>query len=372
MIKLIYKFKDISNSKIYEESSVLFITGDIDIINNIVLDELKRKSLNENLGEFSIDDSLANDFNVNINNNDILTSVSVNEFIDMSHTPSIIGKWFCSVDYKTLANNEIELINNYILNPSEYGVLAIISRDYKDYRKYLNNKTIQKSTVCNLIQLSFPNKTGLTWVVKKLFLERGLSVTNPAIDLFIFKMGNSYNEYRDIIEYIAINCNKKEINYEDMKTYLKNIARYDIDDLIIEILKPLKKRGNTVFKVLANVLSESNVKDIINKMRYRIDDYIELRILINKGIIPIKVKYSISEVKEKIGKESRLYKIPNFRFKEMSRIASMTSLRDWVYIKLILDRLNPMSSDIEYERALYDIVHRSRLNVNRLENIVYR
>lgn len=118
--------------------------------------------------------------------------------------------------------------------------------------------------------------------------------------------------------------------------------------------------------MISALSQEFGPEKLVSKLKYKIDDYIEFRIAINSGIIPIKVKYSVAEAKNRLGEESRLAKISDFQFRRMSYIASQTSLRDWTYMRLILNNVTSRYRKESYEKVLYSLVNRSNLNEYRL------
>ena len=108
-------------------------------------------------------------------------------------------------------------------------------------------------------------------------------------------------------------------------------------------------------------MEEYGAEDLCKRLLKQINVYIELRQAVNNGQIPVLIKYSLKEVRDRLGEESSLNKISDFRFRKMAYIASRTSLRDWVYMKLILENTSYMNKK-SYEEALYRITVRSILN----------
>ncbi len=120
--------------------------------------------------------------------------------------------------------------------------------------------------------------------------------------------------------------------------------------------------------MISALSQEFGPEKLVSKITYKIDDYIEFRIAINSGAIPIKVKYSVDEAKKRLGEESRLSKLSDFQFRRMSYIASQTSLKDWTYMRLILHNVTLKYKAESYEKVLYSLVNRSNLSEFRLNN----
>ena len=63
-----------------------------------------------------------------------------------------------------------------------------------------------------------------------------------------------------------------------------------------------------------------------------------------------------------------------WQFRNKAMIAAQTSLRDWLYMKMILQSAYKNSAgygdETSYKRALYDVVTRSTLSGNRINNII--
>ena len=130
-----YGFGDILNEDIYNKSRVVLITGKYNIFNNMVADTLKdmcgnkytpNLSLMETEDEFGVEDTEAATSN----------SVDFDSFIELADIPSITGKRFCRVELTTLNKKQIEKLNNYLKQPSRYGILVILANEYRDYKEW--------------------------------------------------------------------------------------------------------------------------------------------------------------------------------------------------------------------------------------------
>ena len=154
-----------------------------------------------------------------------------------------------------------------------------------------------------------------------------------------------------------------------MTKYLLN--NFVIDDFILRLLEPMtsdRTNGkNKIYKMLGSLIDEFGARGLVNVLKSKIDDYIEFRLAINTGIIPIKVRYSVPEAKNRLGEKHKLSRYSDYTFRKMATIASSTSMRDWMYMKMILSNASKMS-DTSYEKVLYSIVNRSVLTESRLNN----
>lgn len=365
-----YSFKDILSKEIYDNSLVMFVTGPYSIFNNIVVDGLRERAK----GKFAqqVDTTLLEEFGISENVGTVSNSVDFNTFLDVVNTPSVIGRWFCSVDYKMLTKKQVERLEDYMKNPNANGIMVITCMDYLDYKRYLNHRLIKMSRNVNLIQLSFPSKNTLIDIVKKLFEDSGVTVDYPAAELFVFRMSSNYDEYNKMINDIATKYKGMKIDYNTMTKALHGVNYYILDDFITELTVPLKDdkiaKNRKIYKILKSLYNEFSPRELVYRLRSLIDDYIEFRLLINKGIIPIKVKFSVAEVKNRLGEEHRLYKIPDFKFRKMAYTASLTSLRDWVYMKMILNNVGSKHDEESYAKVIYSLVHRTAFDEHRLKN----
>lgn len=373
------KFDSLYDNGIYDTAKVLFILGSHNIFNNIAIDTLR--SLSKPKEVMSMNTDLLSDFSDGFDSTEVEISNSVNfeTFTKVNSIPCATGKWFCSVDYGFLSKKSRDWIKVYIKEPSDYGLLAVYSQDWRDYKELLNNRSIIDNTSVHALQLSFPNRSTLEKVVKELFIQRGLGIEQRAIELFIMRMSNSYDDYEEVIDKIAISIGHKSgytVTYADTISAMKGIENFVLDDFFEKLLVPLKTDKQTgrnkIYKMLWSLMEEFSPIELVRKIRYKVDDYIAFRLAINAGDIPILVKFSVPEAKKKIlnrlGEENRLCKFSDYTFRKMANIASMTSIKDWVYIKMMLDSVRYKYDSTSYERVLYSIVNRSVLNEFRLNN----
>ena len=380
-----FSFKDITNKEVYDTARVLFVLGPYNIFNNIAIDEVKdlcKPSFSSRqyhstgmLKDFGEEDAEE----ITISN-----VVDFNTFTTVLSTISLGGTWFCSVDYTFLTKKQKSWLDNYIRSPSDNGKLVIYCHEYMDYRALLKSKVLQNSLNAHILQLSFPYKQALDTVVQMLFKQRGVSIEPRATELFIMRMSNSYDDYEEVIDKIISESVPRDysdkqspnwkytITYDDAFSAMKGIENFVLDDFIERLLIPLssdKASGRSkIYRMLSALVDELGPQQLVNKIKYKIDDYIEFRLAINSGIIPIKAKFSAVDAKNRLGEENRLSKFSDYTFRRMASIAGQTSLRDWIYMKMILSQASARKGKESYERALYSLINRSVLTESRLNN----
>ena len=372
-----YDFRDINNSMMYDTCKVMYVTGPHPIFNNIVVDRL-RESCKGEIEGFDEEDmsSFMEEFTMSkYNSTSVNNSMSFDEFMAAVKVPPVTGKWFCSADYKFLTKKQKDTLSRYYKKPIEHGVLVINISEWRDYKDLLRNRAITQNKDNHIIQLSFPSRDVLKDIVTKLFKDRGVTVAEQAVELFIMRMSRAYDEYQDTIDNICNSVGEKaNISYADMVLHLKGIENYILDDFISELMKPMKSKKvvtrRKIYKMLNALMSDMGARAIVNKIKFKLDDLIEMRIQINNGNIPVMVRYNVEKIKGRIGEESRLNKLSDYSFKRYAYIASKTSLRDWYYMKLILSNIKNSWSEEESERALLSLIHRYVISTDRLMNSI--
>lgn len=378
---MIYRFSDIHNEKMYDTTQVMFIAGNLDIFNNMINDRLKDSCRGE-MEDIDIPTELMSEFGIEDTDSEVgstLNSVDIDSYFDLCNTPSVIGKWFCSESYEDLSKKQRERLEKFIRTPSENGVLVIRVADFRDIKGLLGNKVIKNSGVVNLIRVSFPNKVTLRKIVLELFNKHEVSVEEKAIDLFILRVSDQYNEYQSLVEKIALNCKGTVVDYSTMAEQLKGVENYVIDDFIEELAsKPIGRReisvNRKIYKIERALLNEYKPADILRQLYKKIDNIIEMRVMINKGAVPSMVKFKVETAQTRIGEGSRLSKLSEYGFMKLYKQAQLTSLKDWVFIKLILsslydnDKPKYMISESEYYKVLHAIINRTTFSNYRLLN----
>lgn len=366
---MIYKFKDLYNPKLYDDSSIVYVTGKYNVFNNIVIDKFIRLSKGDTSIDF--DTELFEEFGLSDTNlkSAISNTIDTDTFFDTVYSPPITGKWLTIVDYNTLTKAQLKRLQLYQKDPSPNGILIIRATEYRDYKSLLKDRFIATSNIVNLIQLSFPNRDTLNKVVRYMFKQRNIIPHSKAVDLFIMRMSSNYNAYTDIMDNIMQQLGsydrQVELDYDTLKSLLKGVQFYLLDDFILTLTLPMKskniQRTRKVYSMEQELIYELGHKGLVYKLRSRVDELIEMRIAINKGYIPIRVKYSTREAKERIGENSRLHRLSNYSFKHTAYIASQTSLKDWLFIRLLLE-------GTDYERIIHTIVNRYALSRDRILN----
>lgn len=371
-----YKFKDILNSEIYESTMVMFVLGKYIWFSNLISDTLKSMCVATDTVEGAI--GISDEFGFeDTDNDDGSTSNSVDfvTFFEVVGVPNINGRWFCKADLSTLSAKQKELLMNYIKSPNPNGMLVITSTEWKDYKNILKNRTLQLSKSSHLFQIGFPQRQTLKVIIKQEFEEKGIEIDNDAIEYFMIQMSTAYDGYEDAIGNIAdMHSGKPEaITEKDMKQYTKGMEHYTVEEFVQELAEGKPKKTLKMMAVLEESLGSKNlVYQTINK----INEYIEFRILINQGYIPINITYFFVDVVNSIPNNEKYTKMQEWMFRKKAKIASLTSLTDWTYMKLMLSKaieINEMSEsemDEKCKRALCDICGRQKMSGDRLSNII--
>lgn len=367
-----YTFKDLDNQGMYDSTQVIFIAGPYNIFNNIVSDKL-RFMCKGSLDPDSLDEDLLQEFN--LSKSDTISwnkSIDFQAFLDVVKIPAITGKWFCSIDYKMLTKKQKESMERYYKTPSSNGVLVVTLNDFADYKFYLRNRIIENSNNTHLIQLSFPSRTSLVGIVTSMMEERGVGVEKKAAELFVLRMSSSYDDYEEVIDRICLYNKGNTINYQNMVEQLKGVENYVLDDFLFQLTAPIRSKKivstRKIYRMEEAMISEFGARKLVTKLKYKVEDLIEMRMLINKGIVPIRVRYSVEEAKRRMGEGNRLHKLSDFSFRKTATLASKTSLRDWIFIKMILNSVEAKSSESEYEKVIHTLINRSILNEHRILN----
>lgn len=367
---MIFRFGDINNNDMIDTASVLFVVGQHSIFNNIVIDKVK-KACRGDIDTEDFTSDLYDEFFIN-DRSSSYGYLDFNEYLDVVKMTSMSGKWLCIVDYKMLTKKQRERLTRYMKTPNNNGKLLVYSQEYVDYKELLRNKVLSAHPNSHLIQLQFPNRSVLKLLVQGMFLDRGVRVPEKAIELFIMRMGNNYEQYDATIDSICQERENTNLSYKEFSEAMRGIENYVLDDFIEQLLKPIKSTkistNRKVYRMLDSIIQDIGVRATVNKVKYKLDELIEIRILINKGIIPINIKYSVKESKERVGEKSKAYKMNDYHFRKVAELASRTSLRDLVFMKMILSNIKSSWDEKEYYKALLALVHRAAFSNNRLIN----
>lgn len=374
-----YNFKNILDEEVYNNTRVMLVTGKYQLFNNLVADTLKELSLTNRIPN-SADEALADEFNLGDDDTEVAsTSTTIDSFFDLVDVANLYGKWYCRVSLESLTSKQKDRIFDYMKNPSRNAILVLMSTDWLVYKDFIKNKIFNTSQYVNLMQLSFPNKNIVKNILASMFENKGYEVENKALELFITRLNTEYDLYEETIDSIASKHKEKTITYEDMKVYLRGIEYYDIDDFMYELVKPLSSGKTTNKKIIRmlNMLKEKYEPEVlVNKLVKNIEEMIDYRTMINKGYITINIRYIFSDVVKLLGKDNKYAKVNEWVFRRKADLASLTSLRDWTYMRLILMKAlttgfpETIERKIACERALYALVNRSVYSESRINNIV--
>lgn len=386
---MLYSFNDILSQEIYESAYVMVVVGKYTIFNNMVCDTLKAVCKNGSVQEQPYNKSIDKEFGIQdaAIEEDLLNAVDFSTFMQVIGVASINGKWYCRVELSTLTKKQLEQFNNYIKNPSENGILVVVSTEWKDYRYILKNRSLRSGKHVHLMELSFPNKNILKTIVNQMFADKGLKITISAIEFFMTRMGSAYDKYDETIEMIADQKPDSEVTVAMLTDYMKGIEYFDINDFMDYLVKPMssdKTNGKKILKIMMALESELGAKQLVYSTLKKIDENIEYRILINKGIIPIGIHYFYKDVIDDVinyyGKDTdkgkAFDKINEWSFRRKAIMASLTSLRDWQYMHMILEsaignnKVSEAEMDMKCQKALYELCTRSVLTESRINNIL--
>ena len=373
-----YTFKEIMDTEIYENTRVMFITGKYAWFSKMVSDTLKYNCIDKEAEmEPEEDSEVSDEFGLDTDKSEENTTGNVVDFatfMAVVNVPSITGKWYCKVPFNLLTSKQKEQLFKYIKEPSENGVLVVTSDDWKEYNTILKNRVLAVSKVSHLIQLSFPDKRVLRTIVKKAFEDKGIEIDSSALDLFMIKMSSAYDKYEEQIDKIISEHGSGTLDRKQCNTYMKQIDNYVIDDYINCLVNDTAVKSK--IKILRTLENEIDIVDLLNMVLRKVNEMIEYRILINNGYIPIGINYFYKDILKALPNKEKYEKVNEWTFKAKASLASMTSLKDWEYMSLIL---GTAVQDIKIDRetlkaragkALYDITVRRELNTSRLNNII--
>lgn len=372
-----YGFKDIFNEDIYNKARVVFILGKYTWFNNMVCDTFKGVA-GDRTETIETTINVSDEFGIEDDEEETgVSSVDFNTFFDVVGVKSINGKWYCRTGYSLLNKKQNEKLMKYIKEPSENGILLITSEDWNEYKDLLKLKIPNAHQYVHIFSLSFPNRDTVSKLVTQSFKDMGIRITPQALSNFMIRMNKAYDKYEETISMICETHKDGVLDIKEMRQYMKGIAYYDVEDFLEELLKPMssdKTNSKKVLKIMAALLDDITPLDLVYKLLREIDKYLEYRYYINKGVIPIGVKYFFDKVIKEMPEK---YKEMNeWKFRREVYIASLTSLRDWEYMKLILLRA---VSNIEIgndrlrdkcKKALYEVCTRSVLTESRINNII--
>lgn len=362
---------------------VAYIAGQYSIFNNMIVDVLKDlcrgsiyvdyDSMYEVLGDLG-------DKSIDIEEErDSLYSVDIDTFISVSANPPASGKWFCRADGSDMTSSRVKKLQDYTKSPSEFGVIAVVYTKFDEYKKLLYSREIEKSDSVALVSLSFPKQDDLKKAISVISASEGIKLKSKAVENFINRMGTEYDMYPRMLARIAENNpyadvnNPVEIESSEVTTTLRGIEFYNLDDFIRAITNKMssdKMNSKKTIRMIKSLTDMNKSSYIVNKLRYKVDECIEFRIMINKGIVPVGINFFYKDVLNRLGPGNKYEKMPEWQFKKKCELAVMTSLRDWLYIKFILQKPSKLDGEEVYKKALYEVATRSILCESRINNII--
>ena len=241
-----FTFKDITNKDVYGTAKVLFIFGPYNIFNNIAIDAVRElcKPPRPLVLKSDVPDDFEDEDEQGSETVTISNSVDIATFMQLNSMIGLYGTWFCSVDYTFMTKKQKDWLKQYIKAPSKYARLVVYCHEFRDYATLLRDRIINNSKEVHVIQLSFPYRQALETVVRTLFEQRGVHIEQRAIELFIMRMSNSYDEYEETIDKIIVASVPKDysdqvakdwkytITYDDALNAMKGIENFVLDEFI--------------------------------------------------------------------------------------------------------------------------------------------
>ena len=409
-----YSFNDIFSDDMYRNTRVLFIFGKHNFFNKIVSDTFKYKNTMQNdtalihtgstiTDEFDFTDKSeenTDEFSDDNTQQSVGNSIDFKTFLSVVNVPNLYGKWVCIETLAGMQKKDKDALMKYIKDPNENGIVIIIGNEWKEYKDLLRNKIINMSKYVSSIQLSFPRGDVLAKIVKQLFEEKGIKIDNAAIDLFLTKMSNDYDNYPNVVADVCEMHHSEHLTAKELKTYMKGIENYVLDDFIGELIKPLANdstRSKKVLRMMVTLMDSMGAESLARQVQRSIEECIDFRIMINSGVIPMGIRYfysdTIEDIKNTFGEvvkitqrdkqtkeivvteqKNKYISMNEFVFRRKAELASRTSLRDWEYMSIILSKaLNtPFTAgadrDFIIKKALYEICTRSVASESRILN----
>ena len=398
----------------YRNTRVLFIFGKHNFFNKIVSDTFKYKNTMQNdtalihtgstiTDEFDFTDKSeenTDEFSDDNAQQSVGNSIDFKTFLSVVNVPNLYGKWVCIETLAGMQKKDKDALMKYIKDPNENGIVIIIGNEWKEYKDLLRNKIINMSKYVSSIQLSFPRGDVLAKIVKQLFEEKGIKIDNAAIDLFLTKMSNDYDNYPNVVADVCEMHHSEHLTAKELKTYMKGIENYVLDDFIGELIKTLANdstRSKKVLRMMVTLMDSMGAESLARQVQRSIEECIDFRIMINSGVIPMGIRYfysdTIEDIKNTFGEvvkitqrdkqtkeivvteqKNKYISMNEFVFRRKAELASRTSLRDWEYMSIILSKaLNtPFTAgadrDFIIKKALYEICTRSVASESRILN----
>lgn len=377
---MVLGFKDFYSSFI-KDAKVLIILGEHEIFKN-KLSDMYFKANQSIIDYFETEENdLLNEFGLK---EDIKTTdtssqnkiYDVFDFIDKARYPSLLGKWKAQFSIDDVSEKELKALLSYAKKPADHGLLVLTSRNFKKQLLFLREKSFESSRQTHLFKLQFPTKKFMKQFIWKMSEERQIRIDDKALDLLFHRMGNNYDGYQEILDQLSVNYKKSSVTYDNMVKELKGVDYYNIDNFLLRLLtvKETKAKkitkNKTIYKMLNSLIENEKATDIVKKLKYKLEDCIKLRLIVNQGLIPVGVAYSVADVKEKLGEEGdpKLLKLSEFQFKRLATIASMTTLNDFYIMRSIIEMASSRKflTEDEARLVLLRLIERAQYSKDQL------
>ena len=362
-----YGFSDILNEEVYKDCYFAVITCRSYLFINMVIDTFKGIAIDDDnvfKDEYNLDD----EFGLGESQSQYSNYVSIDTFKDVVNSPSINGKWLCVCDIKTLSKKQLGFIENYKRNPSRHGILLVYGTEYRDYKNYLKDVVLNGSKHSHIISMNYINTNTLSTIVDYMFKQKGIVIDVNAMRYFIVKVGREYDSIDDMIDLVVEESAGGVVSILEVKRALKGIDNFSIDDFIQAIVEG--KSTKKVCSMLAAMVMQYGSVKLVSKLEWEINTLMDFRKYINSGAIPVSIGYIYNDCIKEIGKDSRIAKLQEKPFRYKALLAAQTSMRDLVYIKMILNGASGTYNEEICFRALYDVVFRKTMWEDRINNII--
>lgn len=374
-------FNEVGDRRILGRFRIAIVTGQYDLFINQVVDNIKdlcRGEISVNLNEYR---ELSADFGIDTSEDEEdeqgnLYSMNFNDFIEVVNNPPVSGLWYCGVYYSQLRGDQKKAFQEYMKRPSRFGYLVVICKEYGEYKDFLYNRLITKSDQIALFSLSFPNRQFLKDTINKLCLDRNIKLEPRAVEAFINRMSTKYDEYPLMLDKVVNNMPSSydivNVTLADLNRILKGIEYFNMDDFVSALTVPLssgKTNNKKIIRMLYSMIDVYGAKGVVVRLKSKINECIDFRLMINDGTVPVGVTFFYSDIVKRLG-DNKYAKLEEWRFKQKAELAASTSLRDWEYMKFILNKTNERSTDTDCQKALYELATRSVLSPSRINNII--
>lgn len=388
------EFRDnvFENLATMSETFVWVLLGDSALLTNYAIDILKKhesskSKLNKSLTAVPMDLMSTPITDMETDQVEDYAGIAICTLEELWKRPgrNIAGRWVCVANYDNMTKKDRSNFYNYIKNPNRNVLFIVTVGDFRNIIDLRRTSTFSNSSICHIVNLSYPSRRWLLKLTNALFVEHNIKLTEEQLDMFIMKMNGAYEEYRDCIDRTVYNIKAitgkdfdvlTEVATQDLKEATKDIEHFEINDLLRYMLKPIRNSRplngrRAVHKALSRLLESMTAKEIVNKLKYRIKDMLAYRAAINSGLIPVKIPYNTAKVQEKLPENSmneKIKKASAFVFKRNAYLSSQTSIEDWFFMYSILENVPKYATEQQYLAVLLHLVNRTSISNDRLMN----